>query len=364
MAEERKRDLEELIAEEIYGRAPRQMEEALGEAEEVKEEAAENAAEAPEENTEGQEEAPAEPELPPETMEDYKDELEASFRQIHAGDVMEGTVVFVDETGAVLDLDFYAPGRIPVEEMSADPHFSILESVHVGDRLTATVTKRDDGAGNILLSRKEADDVLSWDKLEKMKEEGTVVTGKITELVKAGAILYVEGIRGFIPNSRLSLHYVEDNSGYLNQEVSVQVIEVDKEADKLILSARELLAAQAVKEKNERISRITAGNIVEGTVETLKDYGAFVDIGDGITGLLHVSQISDKRIKHPKVVLSEGQKVRVLITKVENGKISLSMKALDNALNRETADEEEQEYSDHGAATTSLADLLKNIRFS
>lgn len=361
MAEEKKRDLEELIAEEIYGKAPEKMEEALEktEAEAPAESGVEEAVEA----AENAEAAPEEPALPEETMEDYKDELEASFRQIHAGDVMEGTVVFVDETGAVLDLDFYAPGRIPVEEMSADPHFSILESVHVGDRLTATVTKRDDGAGNILLSRKEADDVLSWDKLQTMKEEETVVTGKISELVKAGAILYVEGIRGFIPNSRLSLHYVEDNTPYLNKEVRVRVIEVDKEADKLILSAREILNEEAVKEKNERISRITAGNIVEGTVESIKDYGAFVDIGDGITGLLHVSQISEKRVKHPKVVLSEGQKVRVLITKVENGKISLSMKALDNALNRETAEEDSQEYSDNGQATTSLGDLLKNIKF-
>ena len=362
MAEQKeKRDLEELIAEEIYGKAPKKMEEVLPEeGAETIEEAAEEAKETIAEAVEA--EAAEEEEVPQESMEDYQEELEASFRQIHAGDVMEGTVVFVDENGVILDLDFYAPGKIPAEEMSDDPHFSIMEDVQVGEKITATVTKRDDGSGNILLSRKEAFDVVSWDRLNQLMEDETVITGKVTELAKAGGIMYVEGIRGFIPNSRLSLHYVEDNSDYLNKEIQVRVIEVDKEAGKLILSAKEILNEKAVKEKNERISKITAGNIVEGTVESIKDYGAFVDIGDGITGLLHISQISDKRLKTPRAVLTEGQKVRVLITKVDNGKISLSMKALDDALNRETT-EETQEYSDHGEATTSLGDLLKGFKF-
>ncbi|MBR6322508.1 MAG: S1 RNA-binding domain-containing protein, partial [Lachnospiraceae bacterium] len=216
--------------------------------------------------------------------------------------------------------------------------------------------------GNILLSRKKADDELSWDKLKKMMEEKTVVEGKITEVVKAGAILYVEGIRGFIPASKLALEYVDNTEAYLNRIVRVQVIGGEEDTKRLVLSAKELLQEQAIEEKNKRISRLVPGNIVEGTVETLKDYGAFLDIGDGISGLLHISQIQETRVKNIRSVLKEGQKLRVVITKVDNGKVSLSRKALIEQINTERAEEEPSEYSDKGEASTSLADLLKGLK--
>ena len=307
---------------------------------------------------------PAAPEPEPtESMEDYKEELEKSFRQIHVGDVLEGTVIDVDETGVLMDLDYYAPGRIPVEEMSADPQFDILNAVRIGDRYSATVKKRDDGRGNIVLSKKEADNELSWDKLKRMKEEKTVITGKITETVRGGAILYVEGIRGFIPASKLALAYVDDPSDYLHKTIDVQVADVDEEGARLVLSAKELLQAKAIEEKNKRIERLTVGNIVEGKVETIKDYGAFVSIGDGISGLLHISQISNQKVKHPGAVLREGDKVKVMITKVQDGKVSLSMKAVADQTAKELAEEEENEYHDGGEAVTSLGDLLKGFKF-
>ena len=295
-----------------------------------------------------------------ETMEDYADELEASFRTFSVGDVLTGTVIDVDESGVLMDFNYYAPGRIPAEEMSADPHFQLLEEVHVGDTISATVVRLDDGAGNLLLSRKEADDVLAWDKLKQMQEDHTVITGTITEVVPAGAILYVEGVRGFIPASKLALTYVEDTSAYLNQTVRVQVLDVQEEEKKLVLSAKELLTEQAMEERAERAGRMQAGTVLEGTVEKLMPYGAFVQIGDGVSGLLHVSEISEKRIKHPKVVLSEGQKVRVKITKVENGKISLSMKALNDVLNKE--EEPVFDYKEEGEAATSLGALLAGFK--
>ena len=297
-----------------------------------------------------------------EGMADYQNELEASFRQIHVGDVLSGRVIDVDETGVLMDLSYYAPGRIPVEEMSADPHFDILSAVKIGDEFQGTVIKRDDGKGNIVLSRKQADDELSWDKLRKMMEEKTVIEGKITEVVKAGAILYVEGIRGFIPASKLALEYVENTDEYLNKPVRVQVIGVEEDGKRLVLSAKELLQEQAIEEKNKKISRLVPGNIVEGTVETLKDYGAFVDIGDGISGLLHISQISEQRVKNIRAGLKEGQKVKAVITKVDNGKVSLSIKALIEQIATERAEEEPEEYSDNETASTSLGDLLKGLK--
>ena len=202
--------------------------------------------------------------------------------------------------------------------------------------------------------------MLAWDKLKQMQEDHTVITGTITEVVPAGAILYVEGVRGFIPASKLALTYVEDTSAYLNQTIRVQVLDVQEEEKKLVLSAKELLTEQAMEERAERAGRMQEGTVLEGTVEKLMPYGAFVQIGDGVSGLLHVSEISEKRIKHPKVVLSEGQKVRVKITRVENGKISLSMKALNDVLNKE--DEPVFDYKEEGEAATSLGALLAGFK--
>jgi len=367
MSEELKKDLEEVVAE------AEEKAEALKAVEAREKEEAEKAAKAllekeREKNPHGfirstVSRMPDPDSVTTEKMSDYADELERSFHQVHAGDVMDCTVVGVDETGVTVDLNYYAPGFIPAEEISADPHFSIMEDVFIGDSFQATVTKRDDGKGNILLSRKEADDTLSWDKLKKMMEEKTVISGKIQEVVKSGAILYVEGVRGFIPASKLALDYVEDTSAFLNHIVEVQVINVDAEAKKLVLSAKDILWTAAREKKKAKISRVTPGTIVEGTVKSLKDYGAFVEIGEGIEGLLHISQISEKRVRNIYSVLKEGQTVKALITKVENGKISLSMKALEEALTAEKAEEEPEEYSDNGEATTSLAGLLKGLKF-
>ncbi len=302
------------------------------------------------------------PETPVETMEDYAAELEASFWKIRVGDVLTGKVIDADETGVLIDFDYYAPGKISAEDMSADPSFNILTDVAVGDILSATVVRLDDGAGNLVLSRKQADQVLAWDKLKDMMENKTVIKGTIKEVVKAGAILYVEGIRGFIPASKLALEYVEDTTPFLNQEVEVQIVTVEEENEKLVLSAKELLNIKAMEEKKEKANALEEGTVLEGTVEQLKDYGAFVGLGDGISGLLHISQISDKKIKHPKVVLSVGQKVRVKITKIQDGKISLSMKELNDVTSKEITDEP-VEYTESGSATTGLGALLAGFKF-
>ena len=278
-------------------------------------------------------------EAPAESMDDYRTELESSFRKIREGDILTGTVISVNEAGALMDLNYYASGIIPAEEMSDDPHFSILGEVKVGDVLTGVVSKRDDGRGHILLSRREADRELAWGRLRKLMKEKTNITGKVTELTKAGAIMYLEGVRGFIPNSKLGLTYVEDNTPYLNRQLDVRVAEVDEENTRLILSSKEILQEQAIAEKNRRIEALTVGNVVEGTVESLKDYGAFVTIAEGISGLLHISQISNTRVKNIRSVLKEGQPVKVLITKIEGGKISLSMKAVEDMINTEKAEE-------------------------
>ena len=147
-----------------------------------------------------------------ETMKDYEAELEASFKKIEEGDILTGTVISVDEKEVVLDLKYYAEGIIPAEDYSREPGFNIKEEVHVGDEISATVVKKDDGHGNILLSKVEATDVLAWDKLKELKASGEVLDVVVKGAVNGGVVAYVEGVRGFIPASKLALNYVEDTN--------------------------------------------------------------------------------------------------------------------------------------------------------
>ena len=145
-----------------------------------------------------------------ESMKDYETELEASFKKIEEGDILTGTVISVDEKEVVVDLKYYAEGIIPAEDYSREPGFSLKEQVNVGDEVSATVVSKDDGNGNIL----------------------------VKGIVNGGVIAYVEGVRGFIPASKLALNYVEDTNEYLNKPIQVQVFDIDKEKGRLILSAK------------------------------------------------------------------------------------------------------------------------------
>lgn len=300
---------------------------------------------------------------PAESMDDYAAELEASFKQIREGDILTGTVIGVSENGVTLDLKYYTDGLIRPEDFSIDPSFNLKENVHVGDEISATVIRRDDGEGHILLSAKEANEQLAWDKLNTYLEEKTPLTVKVGGIVKAGVVAYVEGIRGFIPASKLSLNYVEDLNEYLNKEIPVQVFDVVEEDNRLILSARELLREKADEERRAKVSNVEVGLVTEGTVESLQPYGAFVNLGNGLSGLVHISQISEKRIKHPSAVLAVGDKVKVKVIAVKDGKLSLSMKALQDVAAQEI-EEEVYELPETEEATTTLGSLFANIKLS
>ncbi len=298
-----------------------------------------------------------------ETMEDYAKELEASFRSIKEGDIITGTVIAVNEEGAILDLQYYAQGVIKAEDMSSDPNFNILEDVKTGDTIEATVVKTDDGEGNILLSKKEAVQVLAWDILKGYMDEKKSIQVKISEIVKAGAVAFVEGIRGFIPASQLSLTYVEDLEPWLGKQLEVRVINVDQEKNKLVLSAKAIEKEKAEAEINHKISMLAPGTILEGTVESLMPYGAFISLPEGLSGLVHISQISQRRIKKPSEVLNTGDKVKVKVLNTNDGKISLSMKAVEeNTEADEMEAHQAEEYSSKEEATTSLGDLFKKLK--
>jgi small subunit ribosomal protein S1 len=297
-----------------------------------------------------------------ESMKDYEAELEASFKKIEEGDILTGTVISVDEKEVVLDLKYYAEGIIPAEDYSREPDFRIKEQVQIGDEVSATVVKRDDGHGNILLSRVEATDVLSWDKLKELKASGEILDVMVKGVVNGGVIAYVEGVRGFIPASKLALNYVENTEEYLNKKIQVQVFDVDKESSRLILSAKEILKEQAEEDRKKKVSNLEVGLVTEGTVETLQPYGAFINLGNGLSGLVHISQICEKRIKKPSEVLSLGEKVKVKVTAVKDGKISLSIKEASDMMAKEIEEEVVELPDSKEQATTSLGALFANIK--
>lgn len=298
-----------------------------------------------------------------ETMKDFEKELEASFRKINVGDIITGTVIAVSEEEITLDLNYYTQGIIKVENFSNDPDFAVLEEIHVGDEIEATVIRKDDGQGNMELSRKEANDTLAWDKLTEMMEAGTVVTVKVKESVPSGVVAYLEGIRAFIPASQLALDYVEDTDAWIGKTVEVKVITVDAESQKLVLSGKAVAREAAVEERNHKISMIVPGSVMEGVVESLMPYGAFIGLGEGLSGLVHVSQICERRIKKPSEVLKEGQKVKVKVLNTNDNKISLSMKALEEEMVDTEPVEEMEAYTSNESVGTGLGALLSGLKF-
>lgn len=299
-----------------------------------------------------------------ETMADFAAELEASFRKIKEGDIIKGTVIAVDEEEVIVDLKYYTQGVLKAEDFSEDPDFAVLEEIRVGDEIEASVISMDDGNGNIRLSKKEANEVLGWEKLQGYLEEETDLNVKVKEAVNGGVVAYLEGIRGFIPASQLALTYVEDLESYCGKNLVVRVITVDKEKEKLVLSAKVIEKEKAAEEHNHKISMIIPGSILEGTVETLTNYGAFVVLQDGLSGLVHISEICTKRIRKPSEVLSVGDKVRVKVLNTRDNKISLSIKAVEEEMSTDTIDDAEgYEYSSGEEATTTLGDLFKDLKF-
>lgn len=173
------------------------------------------------------------------------------------------------------------------------------------------------------------DDANPWNRVYNYLENKTVLHVKVEGIVNGGVIVMIEGLRGFVPASRLSLSYIEDLETFLLKDIDVQVIDVDQANNRLVLSARELLKAKEKEEREAQLASVQIGSVMKGVVETLQNYGAFVKLENGLSGLVHISQISQKRIKQPSDVLSIGDEIEVKVIGIKDGKISLSKKALE-----------------------------------
>lgn len=199
-----------------------------------------------------------------------------------------------------------------------------------------------------------------WDKLNKYLEEKTVLTVTVDGIVNGGVISNVEGVRGFIPASMVALSYVEDLNVFLGKELKVNVITVEPEKNRLVMSAKDVLRAEVREAKKNKIAAVEVGTVFDGKVDKLTDFGAFVNIGDGMSGLVHISQISLDRVKDPADVLKIGDEVKVKVIAVKDGKLSLSIKAL---LDKPEEEKEEVfQLPKAEAASTTLGDLFKNIK--
>lgn len=298
------------------------------------------------------------------TMADMEAEINASMVNYKEGDMVHGVIAGIENYVVYVDLGTYMQGIILPDQLSDDPGFSMLDDLKPGAEIDAIVIRKDDSNGNLVLSLKQANYINAWREIEEALENGAEYTVKIAESVKGGAVAYLNGIRGFIPTSRLSIARLDNEAkeALVGKTVSVIVAEADAYRRKLILSAREAEERKAEEERAEKLSEIHTGMVLKGVVESIKPYGCFVDIGNGLSGLVHISQIANKRIKTPGEVVKQGQEVDVKITEIKDGKISLSMKALQDIMEKnETPEKSENEYVSGEEASTSMSALLGEI---
>jgi ribosomal protein S1 len=261
------------------------------------------------------------------SMNDFMDEIEKSMRLPRGGEMVTGTIHQVTDREIIVNLGCKKDGIIPKEEIKLEADQKLTELFHVGDEIHAKVIKTDDGDGSILLSRKKLEAVEHWDEINNAYENRTLIDVNVLRQVNGGVIAAYKEVQGFIPLSQLSDKFVEDSAEFVGRTLSVRVSRVDQRRGKAVFSRKAHLQEEKQKLMEEIWSTIEVGDIVEGAVMRFTDYGAFVDIG-GIDGLLHISEISWGKLKHPQEVLKIGQtiQVKVLSMNSEKGKISLGLK--------------------------------------
>lgn len=262
-----------------------------------------------------------------EVNESFEQMLEKSILTLHTGDIVKGTVIQVANEEVSVNLGFKSDGIIEKGELSSDPHVRACDIVKPGDEIEVFVIRVNDGEGNVLLSKKRIEAQKGWDELEKAYEDKEILKGKFIEIVKGGMIALINGIRVFIPSSQVSNKYVENLNSFLNHEYNFNIIEFNRVKRKVVGGRKALAEKEMNIKKEELFSKISVGQIVNGTVSRIADFGAFIDLG-GIDGLAHISQLSWGRVNHPKDILKEGQEVKAIVLdmNVEKNKISLSLK--------------------------------------
>lgn len=251
-----------------------------------------------------------------------------TFRSLTEGDVVGGVVVHIDKEGVLVDVGTKSEGLIRPDELSRNTSLSPEDVVQVGDRIDVYVMQSETQEGNLMLSKKRADFEKAWERVEQAFEERKTLNAMVTDRVKGGLVVDL-GIRGFVPASHVGGGNIRNLDKFVGQSLPLKVIEVDRERRKVVLSHRIASDEERDKRKAQLMEKLAEGQIVQGVVRRLTDYGAFIDLG-GIDGLLHISEMSWTRIKHPSDVLKVNQKLQVMILKLnlDQEKVSLGLRQI------------------------------------
>ena len=255
----------------------------------------------------------------------FEQMLDASFKTIHTGEVVEGTVIDVKPEEAVLNIGYKSDGVLTRSEYTNDNSVDLTEKLNVGDKIEVKVLKVNDNEGQVVLSYKKLALDRGNKKIEDAFNNKTVLTAPVTQVLSGGICVVVEGVRVFIPASLVSDTYEKDLNKYLDQEIDFVITEYNPRRRRYIGDRKQLLVAQREELQKELFAKLQVGDVVEGTVKNITDFGAFVDLG-GADGLLHISEMSWGRVENPKKVFKVGEKLNVLVKDINGKKIALSLK--------------------------------------
>ena len=261
------------------------------------------------------------------SMKDMMGNIEQSMARISSGDVVRGTVISVNENEVLVNIGYMADGVIAKEEISNEKDVNPVDVVKTGDEIFVYILKVKDEEGNVALSKKRADNIKVWDDLQTALDENKAFEVTVNEIVKGGATAYIHGVRAFIPASQMSNAYVENLQDFKGKTLEVKIIELDKESKRVVLS-RKVIEKEAAAVKATAVwNELKKGEKRKGVVSRLAKFGAFVDLG-GVDGLVHVSDLSWKRVTDPSEVVSVGDEVEVYVLDFdkEKGRISLGLK--------------------------------------
>jgi small subunit ribosomal protein S1 len=261
------------------------------------------------------------------SQEEFERALEATIKDFDDGDIVEGVVVKVDPEEVLLDIGYKSEGVIPSRELSIKHDVDPFEVVQVGDVIEALVLQKEDKEGRLVLSKKRAQYERAWGKIEEIHQNDSTVTGTVIEVVKGGLIVDI-GLRGFLPASLVEMRRVRDLHPFVGRELEAKVIELDKNRNNVVLSRRKFLEETQSEFRREFLETLQKGEVRKGTVSSIVQFGAFVDLG-GVDGLVHVSELSWKHIDHPSEVVDVGDEVEVEVLDVDldRERVSLSLKA-------------------------------------
>lgn len=266
------------------------------------------------------------------------------FKKIHTGEIIKGSVLKVTNDEVIVNINYFSDGIINKDELSFESDVNPFDVVKEGDEISVKIISTDDGEGNVVLSKKQADEASIWDSVDDAKKEGKTVVVKVKSETKGGLIASYKGLRVFIPGSQAAARRIELNT-LVGQELEVKITECDKVKKNIVASRRVIEEAEIEAKKNELWSGLTVGEKREGKVTRLAKFGAFVDIG-GVEGLVHVSDLSWKRVNNPEEVVSVGDTVNVFIQSVDREKNRLSLALKDVATNPWTLIESKMKAGD------------------